>query len=85
MKRTLIAITAAASALTFSSCQNPYAPGASNTQRKTATGALIGAGIGGIIGNQSGRALEGAALGAAVGGAGGYAVGKSQDNQYYRR
>lgn len=85
MKKTIIAITAAASALTFSSCQNPYGPGSSNTKRDATTGALIGAGIGGIIGNQSGRALEGAALGAAVGGVGGYAVGKNKDNQYYRR
>lgn len=83
MKKTFVAITAAATALTFSSCQNPYGPGATNTQRDATTGALIGAAAGGIIGNQSGRALEGAAIGAALGGAGGAAVGSNKDKQQY--
>lgn len=85
MKKTILTVTAAAAALLFSSCANPYGPGASNSQRDATTGALLGAGLGGIIGHQSGRALEGAAVGAAVGGVGGYAVGQNKDNHYYRR
>lgn len=79
MKKTLLSITAAVSALTFSNCANPYAPGANNAQRNTATGALAGAALGGIIGHQSGRGLEGAAIGGALGGVGGNIVGKKQD------
>ncbi|SHJ46258.1 Glycine zipper [Rubritalea squalenifaciens DSM 18772] len=86
MKKTFIAIAAAATALSFSSCQNPYGPGATNTQRDATTGALIGGIAGAVIGNQSGRSLEGAAVGAALGGAGGAAVGSTKDKQqnYYR-
>jgi len=83
MKKTLLSITAAASALTFSNCANPYAPGASNAQRDTATGAIAGTVLGGIIGHQSGNALEGAALGAAAGGIGGNVVGRKKDNSGY--
>ncbi len=85
MKKTLLSLTAAATAFSFSSCANPYGPGTSNAQRDATTGALLGGAAGAIIGHQSGRGLEGAAIGAAVGGAGGYAVGKSKDNSYYRR
>lgn len=81
MKRTILSITAAVSALTFSNCANPYGPGANNAQRNTATGAIGGALLGGVIGHQSGRGLEGAAIGAAVGGVGGNQVGKRQDAQ----
>lgn len=84
MKKTLLSIVAAASALTFSNCANPYAPGSTNAQRDTATGAIAGAALGGIIGHQSGRGLEGAAIGAAAGGIGGNAVGRNKDAQYYR-
>ncbi len=86
MKKTLLSIVAAASALTFSNCANPYGPGANNAQRDTATGAIGGAVLGGIIGHQSGRGLEGAAIGAAAGGVAGNAVGRNKDNagSYYR-
>ncbi len=84
MKKTLLTIIAAASALTFSNCANPYAPGSSNAQRDTATGAIGGAVLGGIIGHQSGRGLEGAAIGAAAGGIGGNVIGRQKDEQYYR-
>ena len=84
MKKTILAITAAVSTLTFSNCANPYAPTANNAQRNTATGGLAGAALGGIIGHQSGKGLEGAAIGAAAGGLIGNQVGKKQDaNQGY--
>lgn len=82
MKKTILSITAAVSALTFSNCANPYGPNASNQQRNTATGAIAGAALGGLIGHQSGKGLEGAAIGAAVGGVAGNQVGKRQDAQY---
>lgn len=84
MKKTLLLIAAAASALTFSNCANPYGAGSSNTRRDTATGSIAGAALGGIIGHQSGKGLEGAAIGAAVGGIGGNAVGRNKDSKYYR-
>ncbi len=84
MKKTLLTIIVAASALTFSNCANPDAPGSTNAQRDTASGAIAGAILGGIIGHQSGRGLEGAAIGAAAGGVGGNAVGRNKDAQYYR-
>ncbi len=84
MKKTLLTIIAAASALTFSNCANPYGPGASNAQRDTATGALLGGAAGAIIGHQSGRGLEGAAIGAGAGAIGGNMIGRNKDAQYYR-
>ena len=81
MKKTILSITAAISALTFSNCANPYGPSANNAQRNTATGAIGGAALGGIIGHQSGRGLEGAAIGGALGGFAGNQVGKKQDAQ----
>lgn len=42
------------------------------TQQRTATGALGGAALGGIVGSFSGNAGLGALLGGGVGGAGGY-------------
>jgi len=87
MKKTILSITAAVSALTFSNCANPYGPNATNQERNTATGAIAGAALGGIIGHQSGKGLEGAAIGAAAGGIGGNLLGKKQDaeqQQYYR-
>ena len=81
MKKTILSITAAITALSFSNCANPYAPGTSNQQRNTATGAIAGAALGGIVGHQSGRGLEGAAIGAAAGGVAGNVVGKKQDQQ----
>ena len=83
MKKTLLSIVAAASALTFSNCANPYSAGSTNAQKDTATGALGGAVLGGIIGHQSGKGLEGAALGAAAGGVAGNAVGRNKDAQGY--
>ena len=81
MKKTILSITAAITALSFSNCANPYAPGTNNQQRNTATGAIAGAALGGIIGHQSGKGLEGAAIGAAAGGVAGNVVGKKQDQQ----
>ena len=84
MKKTILTIITAASALTLSNCANPYGPGASNAQRDTATGAIAGGILGGVIGHQSGRGLEGAAIGAAAGGIGGNMIGRNKDAQYYR-
>lgn len=81
MKTTLLTIGTALTVLSFSSCAD-MGP---NTQRGAATGALIGAGAGGIIGHQSGRALEGAAIGAAAGGVAGGAYGNARDQDNRRR
>jgi len=48
------------------------------TQQRTATGALGGGAVGGILGSFSGNAGLGALLGAGVGGAGGYLYDQSQ-------
>jgi hypothetical protein len=55
------------------------------TQQRTATGALGGAAVGGILGSFSGNAGLGALLGAGVGGGGGYLYDQSQQSQqpYY--
>ena len=81
MKTTFLALGTAITALALSNCAD-MGP---NTQRGAATGALIGAGAGGIIGHQSGNALEGAAIGAAAGGVAGGAYGnaRDQDNRRY--
>ncbi len=84
MKKTIISIVAATTAFTFSNCttgtlSNPYAPGASNIQKDTTTGAILGTVAGGIIGHQSGRGIEGALLGGGVGAIAGSAVGQSKD------
>ncbi len=57
--------------------------GLNPTQQRTATGALGGGAIGGILGSFSGNAGLGALLGAGVGGAGGYLYSQSQDNRGY--
>lgn len=81
MKKTILLITAAVTALTFSNCANPYEAGASNQTRNTATGGIGGAVLGGVIGHQSGKGLEGAAIGGLLGGVAGNVVGKQQDNR----
>ena len=53
------------------------------TQQSTATGALGGAALGGILGSFGGNAGLGALLGAGVGGAGGYLYSQSQDQRGY--
>jgi len=52
--------------------------GLNDTQQRTATGALGGGALGGIIGSFSGNAGLGALLGAGAGGAGGYLYDQSQ-------
>ena len=48
-----------------------------STEGKTAaTGALVGAAVGGVIGSKSANAGKGILIGAAAGAAGGYLVGK---------
>lgn len=51
--------------------------GLNDTQQRTATGALGGGAVGGILGSFSGNAGLGALLGAGVGGAGGYLYDQS--------
>ena len=79
MKKTIISIIAAATALSFSNCANPYSPTSSNLQKDTTTGAVLGAVAGGVFGHQSGRAIEGAVLGGGAGAVLGSSVGLSKD------
>lgn len=57
--------------------------GLNDTQQRTATGALSGAAVGGILGSFGGNAGLGALLGAGVGGAGGYLYDQSQPRRQY--
>jgi uncharacterized membrane protein len=59
--------------LTLGACSNM-----SDTQRRTATGAGVGAAAGALIGAGSANAGKGALIGAAVGAAGGYLYDQSQ-------
>lgn len=77
MRRTPMAILLLAG-LGISGCA-----GLNDTQQRTATGALGGGAVGGIIGSFSGNAGLGALLGAGVGGAGGYLYDQSQQQRGY--
>ena len=55
--------------------------GMTDTQQRTATGALGGAAGGAIIGAIAGNAGMGAAIGAAAGTAGGYLYGKHKESE----
>ncbi len=79
MKKTLLSITAALTAVSISSCGVYQDPNAPQAHRNAATGAAIGGLAGAIIGNQSDETGAGAAIGAAAGGALGYAHGQNQD------
>lgn len=57
--------------------------GLNDTQQRTATGALGGGALGGILGSFTGNAGLGALLGAGVGGAGGYFYDQSRPRQQY--
>ena len=61
--------------------------GMTDTQQRTVTGGVLGAGAGGIIGAISGSAGWGALIGAGVGTAGGFLYGKhkeTEDEAYQR-
>jgi len=58
--------------------------GLNDTQQRTATGALGGAALGGLVGSFSGNAGLGALLGAGAGGLGGYVYDQSQPRRGYR-
>ena len=58
--------------------------GLNPTQQRTATGALGGGAIGGILGSFSGNAGLGALLGAGVGGAGGYLYDQYVQSRRYK-
>ena len=73
MKTINLSLATAAFAFALSNCAAPTGP---NTQRGAATGALLGAGAGGMIGNQSGtppkerhRRADGGTAGALYGNA----------------
>ncbi len=78
----LLLTSSAILTIALSSCAAPAGP---NTQRGTATGALLGAAAGGIIGHQSGRGLEGAAIGAVGGGSAGALYGNAKDQERNNR
>jgi uncharacterized protein YcfJ len=59
--------------------------GMNDTQQRTATGALGGGAVGGLIGSFTGNTGLGALLGAGVGGAGGYLYDQSQQSQQSQR
>ncbi len=79
MQSTRLAIMLAAG-LALSGCA-----GMNQTQQRTATGALGGAALGGILGSFSGNAGLGALLGAGVGGGGGYLYDQSQQSSHGQR
>ena len=60
----------------LSSCANM-----SQTEQRTVTGGLGGAGLGAIIGAIAGNAGMGAAIGAAAGSAGGFLYGKHKEGE----
>ena len=62
--------------LGLSSCANM-----SQTQQRTVTGGLGGAGLGAVIGAIAGDAGMGAAIGAAAGSAGGFLYGKHKESE----
>jgi len=74
LKRTLYALVAAAALTT--GCA-----GLTDTQERTATGALVGVAGGAAIGSIAGDAGWGAVIGAGVGAAGGYVYDRSQKAQ----
>nr|MBC8292882.1 glycine zipper 2TM domain-containing protein [Pseudomonadota bacterium] len=76
----LLAVLSVVALLLASCASGP----ATQREKSTATGALIGAGAGAIIGNQSGDAAEGAAIGAALGGLAGAAAGDQQQQDRQR-
>jgi len=51
----------------------------SQTQQRTVTGSLIGAGAGGLIGAAAGNAGMGAAVGAGLGASGGFLLGRHNE------
>jgi hypothetical protein len=51
----------------------------SQTQQRTATGAIGGAAVGGIIGAAAGNAGVGAAVGAGLGASGGFLLGRHNE------
>lgn len=74
MKKSTLSILAIAILLT--GCA-----GMSDTQQRTATGAMGGAATGALIGAIAGNAGMGAAIGAAAGTAGGYLYGKHKESE----
>lgn len=84
MRRKILALSLAASALAFAGCETPY-----GTPDRAGTGALAGGGIGAlsgaVIGSASGHAGAGALIGGAIGAVTGGLVGHSMDVQEAER
>jgi uncharacterized membrane protein len=76
--RTLTLPIALAAVLTLSGCA-----GMSDTGRRTATGAGVGAAGGALIGSFSANAGAGALIGAGVGALGGYIYDQNQKSKGY--
>jgi uncharacterized membrane protein len=74
--RNLIISVALGAALTLSGCA-----GMSDTQRRTATGAGVGAASGALIGSFSANAGKGALIGAGVGALGGFLYDQNQKSR----
>jgi len=56
--------------------------GCTTVQRGTATGAVVGGGLGAIIGHQSGETAQGAAIGAAAGAIGGAIIAEKMETKF---
>jgi len=74
--RTLKSLVVLAAALMLGGCADM-----SDTQRRTATGAGVGAAGGALVGSFSGNAGKGALIGAGVGAASGYLYDQNQKSK----
>lgn len=74
--RTVRSSVVVASALVSVACAS-----LSNKEKGGAAGAIVGAGVGGVIGNQTGSTARGAIIGAIVGGTAGAVIGHQMDQQ----
>lgn len=73
-KKAMVVAACVTGALIFGGCA-----GMSETQQRTATGAMGGAAGGALIGALTGNPARGAAIGAGVGGLGGFAYGRHRE------
>ena len=76
MKRNAVLLINVAFIVVLSGCA-----GMSETQQRTLSGSVLGAGAGGIIGAVAGEAGWGALIGGATGAAGGFLYGKHKESE----
>jgi uncharacterized membrane protein len=74
MKKSAIVIFLASGLMVLNGCADM-----DQRQRSTATGGVVGAGVGAVIGNQSGNPVTGAVVGGAAGALIGNQVGRSRE------